>query len=157
MKLQVKKVHPNATLPTYSTPGASGFDLYSVDELTMPPGGRALISTGLIFNIPEGFEIQVRPRSGMALKHGITVLNSPGTVDVDYRGTVGVILINHSHDNYSISKGDRIAQGVLAAVCSQASFEEVDMLEEWETQRDPSGFGSSGYDANTISYKPKFT
>lgn len=128
-------------LPAYATEGAAGMDLLSARDVTLPPGGRALVPTGLAIAIPEGFEMQVRPRSGLALKHGVTVLNAPGTVDSDYRGEVGVILLNTSDAPFAIARGDRIAQAVFAPV-TRAAFEEVVMLPE--TRRGTGGFGSTG-------------
>lgn len=128
-------------LPAYATEGAAGMDLLSARDMTLPSGGRALVPTGLAMAIPEGFEMQVRPRSGLALKHGITVLNAPGTVDSDYRGEVGVILLNTSDAPFAIARGDRIAQAVFAPV-TRAAFEEVVVLPE--TRRGTGGFGSTG-------------
>ncbi len=128
-------------LPAYATDGAAGMDLLAAHDITLPPGGRALVPTGLAMAIPEGFEMQVRPRSGLALKHGVTVLNAPGTVDSDYRGEVGVILLNTSDTPFAIARGDRIAQAVFAPV-TRAAFEEVVVLPE--TRRGTGGFGSTG-------------
>lgn len=128
-------------LPAYATSGAAGMDLLAARDLTLPPGGRALVPTGLAIALPEGFEMQVRPRSGLALKHGITVLNAPGTVDADYRGEVGVILLNTAAEPFAIARGDRIAQAVFAPV-TRAGWEEVVVLPE--TQRGTGGFGSTG-------------
>lgn len=120
--MQVQKLKDNAILPTYATPGSSGFDLYSTHDIDIYPGQRVLVGTGLVFNVPYGFEIQVRPRSGLAVKHGITVLNAPGTIDSDYTGELQVILINHGKDIFRVQEGDRIAQGVLQAVPDQVFF-----------------------------------
>jgi dUTP pyrophosphatase len=128
-------------LPAYATPGSAGMDLLAAREMVIPPGGRALVPTGLAVAIPDGFEMQVRPRSGLALKHGVTVLNAPGTVDSDYRGEVGVILFNTGAEPFMIARGDRIAQAVFAPV-TQAAWEEVVVLPE--TQRGAGGFGSTG-------------
>ncbi len=135
-------------LPAYETPGAAGADLRAnfppearEAGVTLQPGGRALLPTGLSVEIPEGFEMQVRPRSGLALKQGITLLNTPGTVDSDYRGPLGVILINLGDAPVTIAHGDRIAQIVIAPVL-QPAFEEADMLSE--TARGAGGFGSTG-------------
>ncbi len=103
-------------LPEYETPGSAGLDVRCTHAFAIDPGGRALVPTGLFVEIPKGYEIQVRPRSGLALKHGITVLNTPGTIDADYRGEVGVILINHGPRSVEFEKGDRIAQLVLCKV-----------------------------------------
>jgi len=128
-------------LPAYATPGAAGMDVVAAENLTLRPGARHAVATGFAVAIPQGYEIQVRPRSGMALKKGITVPNSPGTVDSDYRGEVKVILLNHSEDNFQIQRGDRIAQLVLAPV-TIAAWDEVEQLDE--TQRGEGGFGSTG-------------
>ncbi|MDB5416464.1 MAG: deoxyuridine 5-triphosphate nucleotidohydrolase [Rubritepida sp.] len=143
MKVLVQRM-PNAEglpLPTYATDGAAGMDLLAAEAMTIPPGGRALVPTGLCIALPIGFEMQVRPRSGLALKHGITVPNAPGTVDEDYRGEVGVILLNTGTEPFVIARGDRIAQAVFAPV-TRASWEEVVVLPE--TQRGNGGFGSTG-------------
>ena len=128
-------------LPAYATEGAAGMDVLSAESVTLKPGQRHAVATGLAMAIPHGYEIQVRPRSGLALKHGITVPNTPGTIDSDYRGELKVILINHGADDFAIARGDRIAQLVLAPV-TQATFEEVDELDE--TTRGEGGFGSTG-------------
>ncbi|QZD88622.1 dUTP diphosphatase [Qipengyuania aurantiaca] len=128
-------------LPAYATQGAAGMDVLSAESVTLKPGQRHAVATGLAMAIPHGYEIQVRPRSGLALKHGITVPNTPGTIDSDYRGELKIILINHSADDFAIARGDRIAQLVLAPV-TQAAFEEVDELDE--TTRGEGGFGSTG-------------
>ena len=143
MKVLVQRL-PHAEglpLPNYATPGAVGMDLLAAKAMTIPPGGRALVPTGLCIALPEGFEMQVRPRSGLALKHGITVPNAPGTVDEDYRGEVGVILLNTGVEPFVIMRGDRIAQAVFAPV-TRADWEEVVVLPE--TQRGTGGFGSTG-------------
>ncbi len=139
--IKIKKLHENAIIPSYQTNEAAGFDLHSIDELIIKAGERALVKTGFAIALPSGYELQVRPRSGLALKNGITVLNSPGTVDSDYRGEIMVILINHSNEDFAIKQGDRIAQGVVQAVL-QARFEEVNELDD--TQRGSGGFGSTG-------------
>jgi len=128
-------------LPAYATQGAAGMDLLAARDMTLPAGGRALVPTGLCIAIPEGFEMQVRPRSGLALKHGVTVLNAPGTVDSDYRGEVGVILLNTSAEPFAIARGERIAQAVFAPLI-RAEWEEVVVLPE--TLRGAGGFGSTG-------------
>ena len=130
-------------LPVYETADSAGMDLraHLAQSITISPGGRALIPTGLCFEIPSGFEGQVRPRSGLALKRGLTVLNAPGTIDADYRGDVGVILINHSDEDQRIEPGDRIAQIVFAAVV-RALLTEVEDLTA--TERNAGGFGSTG-------------
>lgn len=128
-------------LPAYATAGAAGMDVLSAEDLTLAPGARHAVATGLALAIPPGFEIQVRPRSGLALKHGISVPNTPGTIDSDYRGELKVILINHGTEPFAIQRGDRVAQLVLAPVV-QAAWEEVANLDE--TPRGAGGFGSTG-------------
>lgn len=132
-------------LPAYQTALAAGFDLTAAvpahAPITLMPGARALVPTGLAIALPEGFEAQVRPRSGLAAKHGVTVLNSPGTIDADYRGEIQVILINHGAESVEIARGMRIAQIVVATV-ARASLIEVDSLDE--TKRGSGGFGSTG-------------
>lgn len=128
-------------LPRYATDGAAGMDVVSAEEVTIAPGARHAVATGLALAIPPGYEIQVRPRSGLALKHGITVPNTPGTIDSDYRGEMKVILINHGSEPFPIARGDRVAQLVLAPV-TQAAWREVAELDE--TERGAGGFGSTG-------------
>ena len=130
-------------LPAYATADAAGMDLVAAvaEPMTLAPGARALVPTGLSIALPRGFEAQVRPRSGLALKHGVTVLNAPGTVDADYRGEVGVILINHGDAPFTIARGDRIAQMVIAPVAA-ATVAETDALPA--TSRGAGGFGSTG-------------
>ena len=138
-KLTVKYRGPNA--PEYQTVGAAGCDLIASEDREIRARSRALVSTGLFIEIPTGFDGQVRSRSGLAAKHGLFVLNSPGTIDSDYRGEVMVILCNTSDTHYSVRKGDRIAQLVIAPVI-QATFERVDELSE--TNRGSGAFGSTG-------------
>ena len=128
-------------LPAYATAGAAGMDVVSAEDVVLAPGARHPVATGLSLAIPDGFEIQVRPRSGLALKHGITVPNTPGTIDSDYRGELKVLLINHGAEPFVIARGDRIAQLVLAPVV-QAAWDEVDELDV--TARGAGGFGSTG-------------
>ena len=128
-------------LPHYATDGAAGMDVRSAEDVTIAPSARHAVATGLALAIPQGFEIQVRPRSGLALKHGITVPNTPGTIDSDYRGELKVIVINHGAEAFAISRGDRVAQLVLAPV-TQARWIEVDELDT--TERGEGGFGSTG-------------
>ncbi|WP_232491502.1 dUTP diphosphatase [Novosphingobium kaempferiae] len=128
-------------LPAYATEGAAGMDVVSAEDVTIAPGGRHAVATGLSVAIPAGYEIQVRPRSGLALKHGISVPNSPGTVDSDYRGEVKIILINHGAEGFDIRRGDRVAQLVLAPV-TRASWVAVEELDD--TARGEGGFGSTG-------------
>ena len=141
MKLKFKKLNNLAKDPFYATEGSSGFDLCSTQQLVIQQGNRALISTGLSFSIPEGYELQIRPRSGHAFKNGITVLNTPGTVDSDYRGEIKILLINLGHLEFNINIGDRIAQGVIMAV-PHIDFVESEELSE--TDRGTGGFGSTG-------------
>ncbi len=128
-------------LPAYATTGAAGMDVVSAEDVTLAPGARHAVATGLALAIPPGFEVQVRPRSGLALKHGITVPNTPGTIDSDYRGELKVILINLGSEPFEIRRGDRVAQLVLAPVV-QAGWVEVEHLDE--TERGAGGFGSTG-------------
>lgn len=128
-------------LPAYATHGAAGMDIVSAEDLTLEPGGRHAVATGFAVAIPDGYEIQARPRSGLALKHGISLPNTPGTIDSDYRGELKVILINHGDEPFAIARGDRVAQLVLAPV-HIAQFTEVGELDE--TIRGTGGFGSTG-------------
>jgi dUTP pyrophosphatase len=128
-------------LPSYATEGAAGMDVVSAEDLDLMPGQRHAVATGFKVAIPEGYEIQVRPRSGLALKHGITVPNTPGTIDSDYRGELKVIMINHGNEPFLIRRGERIAQLVPAAV-TLAEWDEV--AELCETARGAGGFGSTG-------------
>ncbi|MDF2637426.1 MAG: dUTP diphosphatase [Novosphingobium lindaniclasticum] len=128
-------------LPAYATDGAAGMDVVSAEDVTLAPGARHAVATGLAMAIPPGFEIQVRPRSGLALKHGISVPNAPGTIDSDYRGELKVILINHGAQPFEILRGDRVAQLVLAPV-TRAAWLPVEELES--TERGEGGFGSTG-------------
>ena len=128
-------------LPTYATGGAAGMDVLAAEDVTLAPGARHAVATGLALAIPPGFEIQVRPRSGLALKHGISVPNTPGTIDSDYRGELKVILINHGAQAFEVRRGDRVAQLVLAPVV-RAGWVEVAELDE--TARGEGGFGSTG-------------
>ncbi len=131
------------SLPQYATAGSAGMDLHAAvtEDVLIGPGERALIPTGLIIALPEGFEAQIRPRSGLALKHGITLVNSPGTIDADYRGEIGVLLINHGKEPFLISRGARIAQMVVTSVCRAAWTEFCDLE---STVRGNGGFGHSG-------------
>ncbi|NPA87397.1 dUTP diphosphatase [Caminibacter pacificus] len=141
MVLKIKKLTQNAKIPAYQTKEAAGFDLHSIEDVVIKPGERKLIGTGLAFEIEFGYEVQIRPRSGLAFKHGITVLNTPGTIDSDYRGEIKVLLINLGDEPFEIKEGERIAQAVVAPVI-QAKIEEVDELSD--TQRGAGGFGSTG-------------
>ncbi len=141
MKLSFKRIHPDAVLPSYAHEGDAGMDVRSVQALTIQPGRRALVKTGLVAEIPSGYEIQVRPRSGLAFKHGVTVLNSPGTVDSGYRGEIGVILVNFGDEPFPVSVGDRIAQLVVSPV-TQAEISETSDVSS--SERGEGGFGSTG-------------
>lgn len=128
-------------LPAYATAGAAGLDVVAAEEVTIKPGDRHAVATGFAIAIPEGYEVQVRPRSGLALRHGVTCLNTPGTIDHDYRGEVKVILANLGTEPFEVRRGERIAQLVPAPVL-KASFREVESLAE--TGRGAGGFGSTG-------------
>ena len=145
ISLKIKKLsHFKGLLPQYESAGASGFDIRAQlegESITLQPGERFLIPTGLAFEIPEGFEIQARPRSGLAIKKGVSLVNSPGTIDADYRGEVKIILINLGSEPFEIQDQDRIAQLVFTPVV-QAEFELVESLDE--TSRGAGGFGSTG-------------
>jgi len=132
------------TIPQYMTGAAAGMDLHAAvtESINLAPGERTLVPTGLAIAIPEGFEAQVRPRSGLALRHGVTLVNSPGTIDADYRGEIGIILINHGHDVVTIQAGERIAQLVFAPVV-RADLVEVEQLPE--SVRGDGGFGHTGH------------
>ena len=143
-KLYVKNYHAaDLPLPAYMTPEAAGMDLFAAvtEPLLLPPGDRVLVPTGLQIALPAGFEGQIRPRSGLAVKHGITVLNSPGTIDADYRGEIKVILINLGQEPYTITRGDRIAQLIVSKV-EKAS---IILCEELpDSERGSGGFGHTG-------------
>lgn len=141
MTIRFKKLKPAAAIPQQAHPGDAGMDLVSVEALVLEPGKRALVHTGLAVEIPVGFEGQVRPRSGLALKNGITVLNAPGTIDAGYRGELGVILINLGDTPFAIEPGMRIAQLVIAAV-AEVTVAVADDLSA--TERGMGGYGSSG-------------
>jgi len=144
--VQIVRTESNARVPAYMSAGAAGLDLCAclpvdVVERSIAPGQRLLVGTGLAFALPQGYEAQVRPRSGLALKHGVTVLNSPGTIDCDYRGEVKVLLVNHGEEPFVVRSGERIAQLVIAPVV-QARLVEVDQLDS--TERGAGGYGSTG-------------
>jgi dUTP pyrophosphatase len=141
VKLLVKRLSPSAILPSYAHPGDAGLDLFANVSLSLEPGEIKLVGTGISIELPAGTEAQVRPRSGLALKHGITVLNTPGTIDQGYRGEVGVILINHGSVRFDIAPGMKIAQMVIAQ-CLTVSVEERGELSG--TARGQGGFGSTG-------------
>lgn len=141
--IQLKRLAHGAglPLPSYASAGAAGLDIVSAEDLTLEPGARHAVATGFAIAIPAGFEVQARPRSGLALKHGIGCVNSPGTIDSDYRGELKIILINHGDAAFAIRRGDRIAQLVPAAV-TRAALVETDTLDD--TARGDAGFGSTG-------------
>jgi dUTP pyrophosphatase len=139
--VKVKILNPDAIIPKYQTEEAAGFDLHSIEEKTVKAGEREVIKTGLAVALPKGYELQVRPRSGLALKNGITVLNTPGTVDSDYRGELMVILFNTSKEDFAVKKGERIAQAIIKEIL-QADFAVVEELDS--TERGIGGFGSTG-------------
>lgn len=141
MTVRFLKTDPAAQLPVYAHPGDAGMDVCSIEETTLAPGERRLVRTGLKMQLPDDAEAQVRPRSGLALKYGVTVLNSPGTIDAGYRGEVGVILANLGSEPFKVEKGMRIAQMVIAPVV-RASVEEVASLDG--SERGVGGFGSTG-------------
>lgn len=141
MTVRFLKSDPAAQLPSYAHPGDAGMDLRSVEDVVIAPGARRLVRTGLKMQLPFGTEAQIRPRSGLALKHGITVLNSPGTIDAGYRGEVCVLLVNLGAEPFAVEKGMRIAQMVVSSVVCVAA-EEVSAMDE--SVRSDGGFGSSG-------------
>ena len=146
MTLKIAKIDPRVQLPGYESAGAAGMDLraFLAEELSIPPLGRARVPTGLRIEIPEGYEGQVRPRSGLAAKFGVTLLNSPGTIDSDYRGELGIILVNLGAEDFIVKDGDRIAQLVIAPVLTVADIAVVEAGELSVTARGSGGFGSTG-------------
>ncbi len=141
MKIKIRKIHPNALIPKYQTEGSSGFDLHAVEEVMIKPHSVGLVKIGICLSLEVGYELQVRTRSGLALNHQVMVLNSPGTVDNDYRGEIKVILANLSDKDFKVQVGDRIAQGVVQKTY-KAEFIECKRLDE--TSRGSGGFGSTG-------------
>jgi len=144
VSVAIKRIRPSdIPLPQYMTPAAAGLDLCAdvTEDLVLLPGARALVPTGLAISLPDGFEAQIRPRSGLALKHGIALVNSPGTIDADYRGEIGIIMINHGSESFVIRRGDRIAQMIIARF-ARAEFAVVDELDA--TRRGAGGFGHTG-------------
>lgn len=141
MQLRVKRLTPSATLPARAHPGDAGLDLCSAVDLDIPPGETRLVGTGLAIDLPPGTEAQVRPRSGLALKHRVTVLNTPGTIDEGYRGEVGVILINHGHAVFEVRRGMKVAQLVIQPTLE---IEVVERATLSDTVRGDGGFGSTG-------------
>jgi len=142
IKLKIKKLREGAVTPNYAHEGDAGLDLYSIEDLILRSGERGLIHTGISIELPKNTEAQIRPRSGLALKYGITTLNSPGTIDEGYRGEIGVILINHSNITFKVEKGMKIAQMLIKPVL-RVEIEELKEL-NLETDRSEKGFGSSG-------------
>ncbi|WRD23782.1 dUTP diphosphatase [Helicobacter pylori] len=141
MKIKIQKIHPNALVPKYQTEGSSGFDLHAVEEVMIKSHSVGLVKIGICLSLEVGYELQVRTRSGLALNHQVMVLNSPGTVDNDYRGEIKVILANLSDKDFKVQVGDRIAQGVVQKTY-KAEFIECERLDE--TSRGSGGFGSTG-------------
>ena len=141
MELKIQKLHELAIAPYYAHPGDAGLDLFAIAHREILPGEVELIKTGIAIALPDGYEAQIRPRSGLALNHGISVLNSPGTIDAGYRGEIGVILINHGKNTFSIVPGMKIAQMVITTFVAIAPVE-VKNLDS--TSRDKKGFGSTG-------------
>ena len=140
-KIKVKKLFDGAMVPCFAHEGDAGADVYAINEAVVPAGKTAVISTGIALEIPKFMEVQVRPRSGLAFKHGITVLNTPGTIDCQYRGEVAVLLYNASDRDYHVSKGDRVAQLVVSKL-PECEYEEVEDISD--TERGAMGFGSTG-------------
>jgi dUTP pyrophosphatase len=141
LNVKVKKVDDRAIIPSYQTIGSAGFDIASIENITIDPLETVLVRTGLSFEIPQGYELQLRPRSGLALKYNITFLNSPATIDSDFRGEVKVIITNLGKHDFNISYGDRIAQGIISKIYT-ANFELSENLSD--TDRGSKGFGSTG-------------
>ena len=142
LEILVTKLDEDAVIPTYAKPGDAGADLYALNEVTLPPGHRALIKTGIAIAIPCGFVGLVHPRSGLGLKNGVSVVNTPGTIDSGYRGEIGVVLINHDlTESFQINKGDRVAQLVIQKV-ENAQFKVVNQLPD--SARSTGGYGSTG-------------
>ena len=143
MKVNIRKIHPEAVIPTYATPGSAGLDLCAriPHEVYLQPGVRFTVPTGIAIELPDGYEARIQPRSGLAKKHGVTVLNAPGCIDSDFRGEIAVILINHGDEAFKITPGDRIAQMVISR------FYRVELVQAeclGETERGDGGFGSTG-------------
>lgn len=147
INVKVKRLSDDAVIPQYATDGSAGFDLVATEDVIIEPGETKLVPTGLAFEIPQGYEIQIRPRSGISLNTKLRIANAPGTIDADYRGEVCVIITNGHGVNYRVEKGMRIAQGVLSRV-PIANFIEVDELDE--TERGAGGFGSTGVNMKEV-------
>ena len=142
LKVKIKKINDNAIIPKYAHKGDAGADLHSTEDYLLKPGERILVSTGIKIAIPQGYEAQIRPKSGLALNQGISIVNTPGTIDCEYRGEVGVIAINLGKEDFKIEKGKKIAQMIFNKI-EEAEFEEVDELDN--TKRSEGGFGSTGH------------
>ena len=138
--VKIQKIKDNAVVPSYAHKGDAGVDLYSTEDYVLSPGNKILVSTGIKIALPIGYEAQVRPKSGLALKHGLSIVNTPGTIDAGYRGEVGVIVINHGQDEYKIEKGNKIAQMVFNKI-EEVNFEESGDLDD--TSRGEGGLGST--------------
>ena len=145
--IRFQKLNPQASVPVQAHPGDAGMDLQACEHVVLAPGARGLVRTGLAVEIPAGLEGQVRPRSGLALRHGVTVLNAPGTIDAGYRGEIGVILVNLGQEPFAVRAGMRVAQMVVAPV---ARAEVAEVAEVSGTERGAGGFGSSGLMAGAI-------
>ena len=141
MKLRIRRLRPDAIIPTYAHPGDAGLDLHACEDVALDPGVACLVPTGVALELPEATEAQVRPRSGLALKHSVTVLNTPGTIDEGYRGEVGVVLINHGPSTFQVTRGMRIAQLVVQ---KRWTVEVVEVEGLTDTTRGAGGFGSTG-------------
>lgn len=141
MELYIKLVHPKARVPEYAHPGDAGMDLFAIKKAVLKPGEAGLIPTGICIQLPPNTEAQIRPRSGLALRHGVTVLNTPGTIDEGYRGEIGVILINHGKENFVVEEGMKISQMVIKSFIT-ATPKLVTELSI--SERDQDGFGSTG-------------
>lgn len=140
--LKIEKINEKAIIPSYANEGDAGLDLYSVEKLVLAPGGRGLVHTGIKIELPKSTEAQIRPRSGLALKNGISLVNSPGTIDEGYRGEIGVIVINHGLESFTVEEGMKIAQMVIKPVW-RVEVEEVSSLSD--SERGEKGYGSSGF------------
>jgi len=141
MKLRIRRLNPDAIIPAYAHPGDAGLDLHACEDVALDPGVACLVPTGVAIELPEATEAQVRPRSGLALKHSVTVLNTPGTIDEGYRGEVGVVLINHGPSTFQVTRGMRIAQLVVQ---KRWTVEVVEVDGLTDTTRGAGGFGSTG-------------
>jgi dUTP pyrophosphatase len=141
MKLRIRRLSPDAIIPSYAHPGDAGLDLHACEDVALDPGATCLVQTGVAIELPEATEAQVRPRSGLALKHSVTVLNTPGTIDEGYRGEIGVVLINHGSSTFQVTRGMRIAQLVIQ---KRWTVEVVEVDGLTDTTRGAGGFGSTG-------------